>query len=111
MKYLIKLLYILFFIPNIGSFLFPPSPNLANLNHNLAVSIVKTSTSLLPHFDSVSHFVLSTNEILINKVLDINIDPLLRKKIILNIIDLTRQGDEMGSKILENYYKLIDYIL
>tara|TARA_E500000178_G_scaffold356475_1_gene434668 strand:- start:5528 stop:5854 length:327 start_codon:yes stop_codon:yes gene_type:complete len=108
MKYLFKLFVTFFFTLNNA---FIPLQHISDINPNLAVSIVKTSTAILPQFDSIGHFVLSTNELLINKVLETQLDPLLKKKIILNIIDLSRQGDEMGGKILLNYYKLIDYIL
>ena len=112
MKSLVKILFtILLILKSNNAFIYPTIPNLSELNQELAISIVKASTAILPQFDSVGHIVLSTNEILINKVLETQIDPLLKKKIILNIIDLSRQGDEMGGKILANYYKLIDFIL
>mgnify|MGYP001182475518 CR=1 FL=1 len=107
MKSPIKLLFI--FLSTCSSFL--NLPHLADINPELAVSIVKTSTAILPQFDSIGHLVLSSNELLINKVLESNFDPALKKKFILYIIDVSRQGDEMGGKILSNYYKLIDNIL
>ena len=112
MKYIIRILFTFFLIFEFSNaFILPSIPHLSEINPELAVSIVKKSTSILPQFDSVGHIVLSTNELLINKVLEIQINSELKKKIILFIIDLSRQGDEMGGKILENYYKLIDYIL
>ena len=35
---------------------------------DVGVSIVKASTAILPQVDSVGHFVLKTNEMLINKL-------------------------------------------
>ena len=81
------------------------------LHPECAISIVKASTALLPKFDSVGHIVLHTNEVLINKVLEMNVDPIIKKKLILKVIEMSRQGDEMGGKILSDYYKLIDYLL
>lgn len=81
------------------------------LSSETAVSIVKSSTAILPQFDSIGHHVLHANEVLINKLLELNLDPSIKKKLILQVIDMTRQGDEMGGKILQDYYDLIDYLL
>lgn len=86
-------------------------PHIHELNPECAISLVKASTAILPQFDSVGHFVLHANEVLINKVLETTLDPAIKKKLILQIIDMSRQGDEMGGKILSDYYKLIDYLL
>ena len=51
------------------------------------------------------------NEILINKLLETQMDSNLRKSMILKVIEMTKQGDEMGGRILEDYYNLIDYLL
>jgi len=112
MNLLFKLFYA-FFIFNTSTAFIPPIhvPHLADINIQLAESVVKTSTAILPQFDSIGHIVLSTNELLINKVLETKYDPVIKKKIILYIINLSKQGDEMGGKILQNYYNLIDHIL
>lgn len=73
--------------------------------------IVKMSTGLLPDFDKISHIVLTMNEQLINKILDSSLSEELKKKLILQVVEITRQGDETGSIILANYYKLIDFLL
>ena len=85
--------------------------HLPKLPPETAVSIVKSSTALLPQVDSIGHNVLHANEVLINKLLELNLDPSIKKKLILQVIDMTRQGDEMGGKILQDYYDLIDYLL
>ena len=77
----------------------------------MAISLVKHSTAILPQFDSISHHVLVTNDFLINRVLDTPIDPRIQKAVILNIVEMTKQGDEMGGYILDYYYKFIDYLL
>lgn len=73
--------------------------------------IVKASTGLLPDFDYISHMVLSANEILINNILNSELSPEIKKKLVLQVVDMTRQGDETGSIILLHYYKLIDFLL
>ena len=85
--------------------------NLPKIHPEYAVSLVKVSTAILPQFDSIGHQVLHANQVLINKLLESNIDYSLKKKLILQVIDLTRQGDEMGGKILQDYYNFIDYLL
>ena len=93
----------------------PNLPNLSNLLPTLhpecAVSLVKASTAILPQFDSIGHHVLNANQILINKLLESNLDPSLKKNLILKVIDMTKQGDEMGGKILQDYYNFIDFLL
>jgi hypothetical protein len=85
--------------------------NLPKIHPECAVSLVKASTAILPQFDSIGHHVLHANQVLINKLLESNFDPVLKKKLILQVIDLTRQGDEMGGKILQDYYNFIDFLL
>ena len=85
--------------------------SLSKIHPECAVSLIKASTAILPKFDSIGHHVLHANQVLINKLLESNIDPSLKKKIILQVIDLTRQGDEMGGKILLDYYNFIDFLL
>ena len=85
--------------------------NLPKIHPECAVSLVKASTAILPQFDSIGHHVLHANQVLINKLLESNFNPVLKKKLILQVIDLTRQGDEMGGKILQDYYNFIDFLL
>lgn len=85
--------------------------SLPKIQPELAVSLVKASTAILPQVDSIGHHVLHTNQVLINKLLESNFDPVLKKKLILQVIGLTRQGDEMGGKILQDYYNFIDFLL
>ena len=85
--------------------------SLSKIHPECAVSLVKASTAILPQIDSIGHHVLHANQVLINKLLESNFDPVLKKKLILQVIDLTRQGDEMGGKILQDYFNFIDYLL
>lgn len=74
--------------------------------------IVRKSSNILPNVDSIGHHVLQLNNMLINKVLDNKfIDYCQKKKIILEIINLTRKGDDTGSFILQTYYDLIDKLM
>ena len=114
MKSVFKLLLLLlanFQMSNSFGIEFLSIANLPKIQPEFAVSLVKASTAILPQVDSVGHHVLHANQVLINKLLESNFDPVLKKKLILQVIDLTRQGDEMGGKILQDYYNFIDYLL
>lgn len=88
-------------------------PNIEHFKPNFecGAHIVKMSTGLLPDFDKISHIVLTANEEIINKILDSSLSDEIKKKLILQVVEITRQGDETGSVILANYYKLIDFLL
>lgn len=104
-----KILFvILTFFSTSNSFLnIPPE-----LIHNAAVSSVKITSGLLPAADSIGHNVLHANEQLISKLLDIDTIPQnIKKELILTVIRAARKGDETGGMILENYEKLVDFLL
>ena len=91
---------------NINDFL---SPEIKEMASKL---VVKSLSDTLPQFDSISHIVLNTNSKLITYVLENDlIDPQLKKYFILFTIKMTQEGDNMGSQILELYYKIVDKIL
>ena len=96
---------------NTFSFDFSNLHSLHSLHPECAVSLVKASTAILPQFDSIGHHVLHANQVLINKLLESNLDHNFKKNLILKVIDMTRQGDEMGGKILQDYYNFIDFLL
>jgi len=73
--------------------------------------IVEDTTGLLPKLDWFSHLMLTNNERLIDSLLHADIDEDFKKKVILKIIDVLREGDEMGGVILTKYYNLIDILL
>ena len=111
MKSPIKILFLLITnLLNVNTLCFDFT-HLPKIQPETAVSLVKASTAILPQFDSIGHTVLSTNEYLINRILETNLDPVLKKQLILKVIELSRRGDEMGGKILQDYYNFIDYLL
>lgn len=104
-----KTLVILFnlFIVTNSFFNIPPE-----FIHNVAVSSVKFTSGLLPAADSIGHNVLHANEQLISKLLDIDAIPKdIKRELILNVIRAARKGDETGGMILENYERLVDFLL
>ena len=84
---------------------------LHNLPEDIKIKIVEDTTGLLPQLDWFSHLMLTNNERLIDNLLHSDIDPTIKKKIILKIVDFLREGDEMGGVILSKYYNLLDTLI
>jgi hypothetical protein len=82
------------------------------LKYEYGDKIIKTATSSLPNADFTGHYILKTNEYLINNLLDTNfIDIDHKKQIILWLIEQTMKGDAMGGKILDLYYDIVNCLL
>lgn len=90
-------------------------PTIKQVAHHLPyetrVKIVEEATGILPKLDFFGHMVLSNNEKVIDYIIHTPLTEEQKKKIILKVIEICRNGDEMGGKILLNYYNLIDNIL
>lgn len=108
---ILKILCIFLSFKNSVSFDIGSFCNIFHVPPETAHTLVKASTAILPKFDSVSHIVLNTNEMLINKLLDSNLDPVFKKRLILQVIQMTKEGDDMGGVILQYYYNFIDKLL
>ena len=110
--------FILFLISSVNSFHLPLIENIPtikqisqSLPYETRVKIVEEATGILPKLDFFGHMVLSNNEKLIDYVIHTPLTEEQKKIIILKVVELCRQGDQMGGKILLNYYNLIDNIL
>jgi hypothetical protein len=84
---------------------------LHNLPEDVKIKIVEDTTGLLPRLDRFSHLMLTNNERLIDGLLHSDINPDIKKKIILKLVDFLREGDEMGGVILLQYYNLLDTLI
>ena len=74
--------------------------------------IVKQISGVFPKMDIISHFVLHTNDVLINYVLNNNyIDLENKKQVALFLIKMTQIGDSTGSHILQIYHDLVNCLL
>ena len=82
-----------------------------NLPEEFRYNLVKTSSSIIPKFDSVGSIVLHLNEKFIKLIVDSNLDINTKKIFILNIIQAAQNGDEMGGKILQFYYDFINCLI
>ena len=74
--------------------------------------IVKQISGVFPKMDVISHFVLHTNDVLINYILNNNyLDLENKKKVALFLIKMTQIGDSTGSHILQIYHDLVNCLL
>tara|TARA_Y100001938_G_C8079320_1_gene428080 strand:+ start:387 stop:731 length:345 start_codon:yes stop_codon:yes gene_type:complete len=100
------------------SFVMPSFPHFSNVQefvhtvpYDVRVKIVEDATGILPKLDWFGHMVLNNNEKMIDAVISTNLSQEQKKIVILKIIELCRKGDDMGGKILLDYYNLIDLLL
>lgn len=82
------------------------------LNTQQSEFLVKKITGVLPQVDSVAGYVLHTNDVLINKILN---NPMLdletKKHWVLVFIRITQNGDNMGSQLLQWYHDFVNCLL
>lgn len=82
------------------------------LDEEKSEAIVKGTTSFLTKVDGVGGYILHTNDIIINFLLNnelLNID--IKKKLILQLIEFSQAGDATGHQILQIYYDLVSCLL
>lgn len=74
--------------------------------------VVKGVTGFLTKVDGFGGYVLHTNDVIINCILNNDLLPLDQKKdIILFFIKLSQYGDSTGSHILQFYHDLVNCLL
>lgn len=74
--------------------------------------VVKGITGFLTKVDSFGGYVLHSNDVIINCILNNDLLPLEQKKdIILFFIKLSQYGDSTGSHILQFYHDLVSCLL
>lgn len=82
------------------------------LNVKQSEQLVKGVTGFLTKVDGFGGYVLHSNDILINCILNNDILPLEKKKsIILFLIQVSQYGDSTGSHILQFYHDLVNCLL
>ncbi len=82
------------------------------LNQDQSEFVVKKVSSTFPEMDSISHYVLHTNDILINTVLNTDCLKLETKKmLVLFLVEFTQNGDATGTHILQMYHDLVNCLL
>lgn len=81
-------------------------------NKKFGKFIVNSISSMLPKVDSIGHNVLHANNIFIADILGSEFIPEhLKRDIVLASIKLAIYGDNLGSHLLEFYYKIVDACL
>tara|TARA_B100000424_G_C22906590_1_gene482229 strand:- start:154 stop:579 length:426 start_codon:yes stop_codon:yes gene_type:complete len=82
------------------------------LNEDQSHFIVKSISGFLTKVDSIGGYILHTNDVIINCILNNDILPLEEKKsIILFFIKFSQYGDSGGSHILQLYHDLVNCLL
>lgn len=83
-----------------------------NLHDNFGIHIIDKFAKTLPNIDSIGHQVILLDRSLVNLLIDSHsISPDLKKNLILLIIKLSQEGDQIGTIVLENFYKITDFLL
>ena len=82
------------------------------LDQEKSEQLVKGVTGFLTKVDGFGAYVLHTNDVIINCILNNDLLPLEQKKsIILFFIKLSQHGDATGSHILQFYHDLVSCLL
>lgn len=82
------------------------------LNDDQGEFLIKKISGLFPKMDIISHYVLHTNDVLINIILNSDkIDLEQKRKFALMLVEFTQNGDATGSQILSIYHDLINCLL
>ena len=82
------------------------------LDYDKSQFLVKKMSNIFPQLDSISHFVLNTNNQLVTAVLENDHLKVETKKfLVLMIIQFTQNGDSTGSHILQFYHDLVQCLL
>ena len=74
--------------------------------------LIKQISSSFPHMDSISHYVLHTNEVMINTILNnSHLNTEIKKILVLLLVEFTQFGDASGGVILQFYHDLVNCLL
>tara|TARA_B100001287_G_scaffold276309_1_gene286689 strand:+ start:2200 stop:2511 length:312 start_codon:yes stop_codon:yes gene_type:complete len=103
---MLKLFLLLLLVRNSNSYL-----NIFSLT-NLKLNSIEILSNVLPKVDIFGHKILEQNKLIIEKIIEndgISIE--IKKQLILEIVRLTKLGDEFGSIVLQNYEHYINHII
>jgi len=82
------------------------------LDFEKSEAIIKGTTSFLTKVDGVGGYILHTNDIIINYLLNnsyLNMET--KKNLILTLIQFSQMGDSTGHQILQLYHDLVNCLL
>ena len=82
------------------------------LNDDQGEFLIKQISGLFPKMDIISHYVLHTNDVLINIILNSDkIDLEQKRKFAIMLVEFTQNGDATGRQILSIFHDLINCLL
>jgi|TARA_B100001113_G_scaffold182623_1_gene149615 hypothetical protein len=98
-------------VPFTSAFL-SPIQLIQSIPQEASYEVVKQLSHSLSNFDHIGSLVLTKNAEFVEFILEKDNLPIdLKKKIVLNCIEIAQNGDKMGSRILELYYNCVDNLL
>jgi len=79
---------------------------------NLKLNSIEILSNVLPKVDIFGHKILEQNKLIIEKIIENDgISLEIKKQMIMEIVRLTKLGDEFGSIVLQNYEHYINHII
>lgn len=79
---------------------------------NFKLNSIEIFSNVLPKVDIFGHKILEQNKLIIEKIIENDgISLEIKKQIILDIVRLTKLGDDFGSIVLQNYEHYINHII
>jgi len=79
---------------------------------NFKLNSIEIFSNVLPKVDIFGHKILEQNKLIIEKIIENDgISLEIKKQIILDIVRLTKMGDDFGSIVLQNYEHYINHII
>lgn len=79
---------------------------------NLKLNSIEILSNVLPKVDIFGHKILEQNKLIIEKIIENDgISLEIKKQMIMEIVRLTKLGDDFGSIVLENYEHYINHII
>lgn len=79
---------------------------------NLKLNSIEILSNVLPKVDIFGHKILEQNKLIIEKIIENDgISLEIKKQMIMEIVRLTKLGDDFGSIVLQNYEHYINHII
>ena len=79
---------------------------------NLKLNSIEILSNVLPKVDIFGHKILEQNKLIIEKIIENDgISLEIKKQMIMEIVRLTKLGDNFGSIVLQNYEHYINHII
>lgn len=101
------------FFNNWNEFLFNNIKNeyIVNKIKEINMMLFRKATDVLPELHKSGDKLLMFNKHIIDKLLETEVDPQLKKEVIIKLLDITLIGDQVASNFLHIYQEFVKHIL